>query len=172
MSTTFRASVKELHLAEKPPGDSLIFGANSGSPGAFTGGFSLSQFGGSGSYDGTTVNGVSCAIEDAVYGNLVSEYSVILNIGTSTLNGIETPFAQFGCPVPTGSPAVEADAPTYPGYPKPQPCKLDPQQNGVAQCAPATNTHDRFNSESVPFCLNSPNVAAPASNPHSEPILD
>lgn len=152
------------------PGQPLLFGANTGTAGSFTGGFSLSQFGGSGSYGGTTVKGVACAIEESVYGNFVSEFSAILNIGTSTLNAFETSFGQFGCPVPSGAPAVEADAPTYPGYPKPQPCKLNAQQNGFAQCAPDTNTYGRFNTAKVPFCLNSPTVAAPAGNPYPVPL--
>ena len=112
-----------------PPGQPLLFGTNTGSPGTFTGGLSLSQFGGSGSYGGTTVNSVACAIEAAVYGNFISEFNGILNAGTSTLSTVELSFGQFGCPVPSGAPAVEADALTYPGYPKPQPRKLNPQQN-------------------------------------------
>ena len=96
-------------------GEPLLFGANTGSPGAFTGAFSLSDFGGKGDYGGTTVNGVACAIEASVYGNFVSEFSGILNAGTAALNALATPFGEFSCPVPTGAPAVEADAPTYPG---------------------------------------------------------
>lgn len=162
--------MKECQPIDTLPGQPLLFGANTGTPGDFTGGFSLSQFGGSGSYGGTTVNGVACAIEEAVYGNFISEFSAILNIGTSTISTFASPFGQFGCPVPSGSSAVEADAPTYPGYPKPQPCKLNPQQNGFAQCAPDTNTYGRFNTGKVPFCLNSPTVAAPASNPYPVPL--
>lgn len=146
-------------------GDPLLFGANTGQAGHFTGAFSLDQFGGPGSDDGTTINGVACAIEESIYGNFVSEFSGILNVGTATINEFAAPFAQFGCPVPTGAPAVEADAPTYPGYPKPQPCKLNKMQNGLDQCAPDTNTYAEFNTAKVPFCLNNPTVAAPASNP-------
>ncbi|MCJ1456615.1 hypothetical protein MMC28_006977 [Mycoblastus sanguinarius] len=151
-------------------GQPLLFGANTGTPGSFTGGFSLSQFGGSGSYGGTTVNGVACAIEESVYGNFISEFSAIINTGASVLSTFETPFGEFGCPVPSGSPAVEADAPTYPGYPKPQPCKLNPQQNGFSQCAPDTNTYGRFNTQKVPFCLNNPTTPAPISNPYPVPL--
>ena len=147
-----------------------LFGANTGTAGQFTGSFSLAQFGGSGNYGGTTVNGIACAIEASIYGNFISEFSGILNAGTSAINNaLQTPFGEFSCPVPTGSPAVEADAPTYPGYPKPQPCKLNKQQNGLNQCAPDTNTYALFNTAKVPFCLNSPTVASPASNPMPMP---
>ncbi|KAL8824512.1 MAG: hypothetical protein Q9170_008130 [Blastenia crenularia] len=146
-------------------GQPMLFGANTGSPGSFTGSFSLSQFGGSGNYGGTTVKGVACAIEGAVYGNFISEFSGILNTGAAVVNNFEGSFAQYGCPVPSGAPAVEATAPTYPGYPKPQPCKLNKMQNGYSQCAPDTNTYASFNTGKVPFCLNSPMTAAPGSNP-------
>lgn len=139
--------------------------------GAFTGSFSLSQFGGSGSYGGTTLKGVACAIEEAIYGNFISEFSGIINIGASTISSISSAFAQYGCPVPSGSPAVEADAPTYPGYPKPQPCTLNKQQNGLDQCAPDTNTYARFNTPKTPYCLNNPTIASPASNPFPVPGL-
>ena len=150
-------------------GQPLLFGANTGSPGAFTGSFGLAQFGGSGNYGGTTVKGVACAIEEATYGNFISEFSSVLNLATSTINAVAGSFAQYGCPVPSGAPAVEADAPTYPGYPKPSPCTLNKQQNGVNQCAPDTYTYGRFNTQSKPFCLNNPTVAAPLSNPFPIP---
>ena len=151
-------------------GQPQLFGANTGSPGAFTGAFSLSDFGGKGPYGGTTVNGVACAIEGAVYGNFLTEFSGILNAGTAVASALAKPFGEFGCPVPSGAPAVEATARTYPGYPKPQPCKLNKMQNGLDQCAPDTNTYGRFNTAKTPFCLNAPKVASPASNPLPVPI--
>lgn len=151
-------------------GDPLLFGANTGKAGQFTGSFSLAQFGGSGSYGGTTINGVACAIEESIYGNFISEFSTILSITTAEVDEFAAPFAQFGCPVPTGAPAVEADAPAYPAYPKPKPCTLNKMQNGVDQCAPDTNTYARFNTGKVPFCLNNPTVAAPGSNPLPVPL--
>ena len=143
----------------------MLFGANTGTAGQFTGSFSLAQFGGSGDYGGTTIKGLACALEESIYGNFISEFSAILNVGASAVNAFTSPFSQYGCPVPTGAPAVEADAPTYPAYPKPQPCKLNKQQNGKDQCAPDTNTYALFNSAKVPFCLNNPTVTAPSSNP-------
>lgn len=97
-------------------GQPMLFGANTGSPGAFTGAFSLSDFGGKGNHGGTTVNGVACAIEASVYGNFISEFSGVLNAGVAAFNALAQPFGEFQCPVPKGAPAVEATAPTYPGY--------------------------------------------------------
>ena len=149
----------------------LLFGANTGTPGAFTGSFGLSQFGGPGSYGGTTRNGFACALEGAAYGSFISEFSSVLNIAASTLNSIAAVFgSDFSCPVPSGAPPFEATAPTYPGYPKPSPCTLNRQQNHVDQCAPDTNTYGRFNSKSTPYCLNNPKVAAPQSNPYPVPV--
>ena len=152
-------------------GQPLLFGANTGSPGAFTGSFGLAQFGGSGNYGGTTVKGVACALEGAVYGNFISEFSGILNAGTAALDALEVPFGQYQCPVPTGAPPQEATAKTYPGYPKPQPCKLNKMQNGYSQCAPDTNTYSSFNTAKLPFCLNNPTTAAPGSNPLPVPLV-
>ncbi|KAG6994217.1 hypothetical protein G7Y79_00046g082680 [Physcia stellaris] len=152
-------------------GQPLLFGANTGTPGSFTGSFSLAQWAGSGNYGGTTVKGVACALEGAVYGNFVSEFSNILNAGTAAVSALEVPFGQYGCPVPTGAPPQEATAKTYPGYPKPQPCKLNKMQNGYSQCAPDTNTYASFNTPKVPFCLNNPVTAAPASNPLPVPLV-
>ena len=98
-------------------GQPQLFGANTGSPGSFTGGFSLSDWAGSGNYGGTTVKGVACALEGAVYGNFISEFSAILNAGqqSAALSALEQPFKQYGCPVPSGAPPQEATAKTYPG---------------------------------------------------------
>lgn len=144
--------------------DPLLFGASTGSPGAFTGSFSLTSFG------GTTVNGVACAIEQAIYGDFISEFSSILNTVSSTINAIAGYFGEeFGCPLPSGAPAFEAAASSYPGYPKPSPCTLNKMQNGYNQCAPDTNTYARFNTKQQPFCENSPVVASPLSNPLPAP---
>jgi hypothetical protein len=147
--------------------DPLLFGANLGSPGNFNGAYGLSQFGGSGNYGGTTVKGVGCAIEEATYADYISEFSGILNTATSVLNSLAAGLnADLGCPIPSGAPPAQAAAPTgYPQYPKPSPCTLNRMQLGVQQCAPDTNTYGRFNSKSVPFCLNNPVVAAPLANP-------
>ena len=152
-------------------GQPLLFGANTGKAGAFTGSFDLAQFGGPGNYGGTTVNGVACAIEGATYGSFISEFSAILNTATSLLSTVDAAFGSFGCPVPSGVPPQEATAPTYPGYPKPSPCTLNREQNGLDQCAPDTNTYGLFNSHSTPYCLNNPRVAAPLSNPFPVPIV-
>ncbi|KAL8685720.1 MAG: hypothetical protein Q9218_007584 [Villophora microphyllina] len=151
-------------------GQPLLFGANTGTPGSFTGAFSLSQFSGSGN-NPPTVKGVACAIEGALYGNFISEFSAILNAG-ATASQFEQPFGEFGCPVPSGAPPQEATAKTYPGYPKPQPCKLNKMQNGYGQCAPDTNTYAGFNTGKVPFCLNNPTTAAPGSNPLPVPLVN
>jgi hypothetical protein len=131
----------------------LLFGANTGSPGAFDDGFGLSQFGGSGSYGGTTRNGVACAIQQVVYGNFVSEFSNILNSVVGSLSAVNSIFGSFGCPTPTGAPPAQAFATTFPGYPKPSPCTLSRQQNGFDQCAAGTNTYGAMNLNKIPFCL-------------------
>jgi hypothetical protein len=150
--------------------DPLLFGANTGSPGAFTGAYGLSQFGGSGSFGGTTRNGVACALQQGVYGNFISEFSNVLNSITGSLSAVTNVFGQFGCPTPNGAPPAQAIAASYPGYPKPSPCTLNRHQNGLDQCAPDTNTYGAFNSQKVPFCLNSPKVGTVASNPYPVPV--
>jgi len=121
-------------------GQPLLFGANTGTPGAFTGASGLSQPG-----TNTTRNGVACAIEQGIYGNFISEFSSILNTATSTINTITGYFGQeFGCPIPSSDSALAAANSGYPGYPKPSPCTLNKMQNGVNQCAPDTNTYGMF----------------------------
>ncbi|CAD0015984.1 unnamed protein product [Aureobasidium pullulans] len=141
-----------------------LFGANTGTAGDFNGQQSLASFAGSGNYGGTTVNGTICALEGALYGDFVSEFSNVLSTAVGALNTVTSLFGQYGCPVPSGAPAAQG-ATTFPGYPKPSPCTLNRMQNGLDQCAPDTNTYDRFNSKSVPFCLNSPSKVAASSNP-------
>lgn len=151
-------------------GQPLLFGANTGSGGSFTGSFGLAQFGGSGNYGGTTRNGVACALLQFTYGNFISEFGNVLNAVTSALSPLLNAFGAYGCPTPTGAPPAEAIATTFPGYPKPSPCTLNRQQNGRDQCAPDTNTYGAFNSAKVPFCLNSPTVGTPAQNPYPVPV--
>ncbi|THW15839.1 Cloroperoxidase [Aureobasidium pullulans] len=141
-----------------------LFGANTGTAGDFNGQQSLASFAGSGNYGGTTVNGTICALEGALYGDFVNEFSNVLSTAVGALNTVTSLFGQYGCPVPSGAPAAQG-ATTFPGYPKPSPCTLNRMQNGLDQCAPDTNTYDRFNSKSVPFCLNSPSKVAASSNP-------
>lgn len=145
-------------------GEPELFGANTGTPGDFNGLESLSSYGGSGNYGGTTVNGTICALEETLYANFINEFSSILSTAVSALNTVTSIFGQYGCPVPSGAPAAQADT-TFPGYPKPSPCTLNRMENGLDQCSPDTNTYDRFNSKSVPFCLNSPAKAPASSNP-------
>lgn len=151
-------------------GNPVLFGANTGSGGAFAGGYGLSDFGGKGTYGGTTKKGVACAIQQAVYGNFISEFGNILNSIVSALNPVNSAFGSFGCPTPTGAPPSQAIATTFPGYPKPKPCTLNKMQNGVDQCAAGTNTYGDFNTNKVPFCLNSPKVGSAASNPYPVPV--
>jgi hypothetical protein len=150
--------------------DPLLFGASTGPGGSFTPTSDLSQFGGPGPLGGTTRNGVACAIEQAVYGNFISEFSNVLNSITGSFGAITNAFGQFGCPTPTGAPPAQAIATTFPGYPKPSPCTLNRQQNGLDQCAPDTNTYGAMNSQKVPFCLNNPTVGSVASNPYPVPV--
>lgn len=151
-------------------GDPVLFGANLGSPGAFAGGFSLTDFGGTGNYGGYSINGTACALEGALYANFVNEFQSVLNTAVSAVNTVTSIFGSaYGCPVPSAA-AAEADAPytgnsSYPGYPKPQPCTLNRMENGLDQCAPDTNTYDLFNTAKTPFCLNSPKTAAASANP-------
>lgn len=146
-------------------GQPNLFGFNTGTAGDFNGQQSLSSFGGSGNYGGTTVNGTICALYSALYADFVSEFSSVLNLAQGALDTVTAPvFGKYGCPVPSGAPAAEAET-AAPGYPKPSPCKLNRMQNGVDQCSPDTNTYDLFNSKSVPYCLNSPVKAAAVANP-------
>jgi hypothetical protein len=145
-------------------GEPELFGANTGTAGDFNGQTSLSSFAGSGNYGGTTVNGTICALEETLYANFVNEFSSVLSTAVGALNTVTSVFGVYECPVPSGSPAAEADT-TFPGYPKSSPCSLNRMENGVDQCSPDTNTYDRFNSKSVPFCLNSPSKVAASSNP-------
>ena len=148
----------------------LLFGANTGSGGAFAGGYGLSDFGGKGTYGGTTKKGVACAIQQAVYGNFISEFGNVLNSIVGAVNSVNAAFGSFGCPTPTGAPASQAIATTFPGYPKPSPCTLNKMQNGVDQCAAGTNTYGDFNTNMVPFCLNNPKIGTVASNPYPVPV--
>jgi hypothetical protein len=148
----------------------VLFGANTGPGGSFAGGYSLSDFGGSGSFGGTTRNGVACAILQATYGNFVSEFGNVLNLVASSLNSVTSVFGSFGCPTPVGAPPAQAVTTTFPGYPKKSPCTLNRQQNGLNQCAPDTNTYGTMNSAKVPFCLNNPKVGTVAGNPYPVPV--
>jgi hypothetical protein len=148
----------------------ILFGANTGSPGSFAGGYGLSDFGGPGSFGGTTRNGVACAILQATYGNFISEFSNILNSVTGALGSVTSAFGSFGCPTPSGAPPAQAIATSFPGYPKKSPCTLNRQQNGLEQCAPGTNTYAAMNSAKVPFCLNNPKVGTAAGNPYPVPV--
>jgi hypothetical protein len=150
--------------------DPILFGANTGTGDSFNGGFSLTDFGGQGSFGGTTRNGVACALLQAVYGNFISEFGNILNTVVSAFNPVASVFGSYGCPTPTGAPPAQAIATTFPGYPKPSPCTLNRQQNGLDQCAPDTNTYGAMNSNKVPFCLNSPTVGTVAGNPYPVPV--
>jgi hypothetical protein len=149
-------------------GEPELFGANTGTAGDFNGQTSLSSFGGNGNYGGTTVNGTICALEETLYANFVNEFSNVLSTAVGALNTVTSVFGSYGCPVPSGAPAAQADT-TFPGYPKPSPCTLNRMENGLDQCSPDTNTYDRFNSKSVPFCLNSPSKVAASSNPLPAP---
>lgn len=151
-------------------GNPILFGANTGSGGAFAGGYGLSDFGGKGTFGGTTRKGVACAIQQAVYGNFVSEFGNVLNSIVGALSAINSAFGSFGCPTPTGAPPAQAITTTFPGYPKPSPCTLNRMQNGFDQCAAGTNTYGDFNTNKVPFCLNSPKVGTVASNPYPVPV--
>jgi hypothetical protein len=145
-------------------GDPLLFGANLGKPGAFTDAFGLAQAGG-------TKAGFECFLEQAFYGNFVSEFGNLANPGIALFNRITN--GSFGvCPTPTGAPAVMAAAPSYPGYPKPSPCTFNKMQNGLSQCAPDTNTYGRFNTAKTPYCLNSPIVPPITANPYPIPGLN
>ncbi|KAH0046470.1 Cloroperoxidase, partial [Aureobasidium melanogenum] len=62
-----------------------LFGANTGTPGDFNGQESLSSYGGSGNYGGTTVNGTICALEETLYANFVNEFSNILSTAVAVL---------------------------------------------------------------------------------------
>jgi hypothetical protein len=147
-------------------GNEDLFGANVGSPGAFTGAFGLKQVA-----TGGTKQGFLCFLEQAIYGNFVSEFSGLINPGIALVNQLFNGTSGI-CPTPTGAPAVMAAAPKYPGYPKPAPCTLNKMQNGVNQCAPDTNTYGRTNSAKQPYCLNNPVKAATSSNPIPIPILN
>jgi hypothetical protein len=148
----------------------LLFGANFGTAGNFSGAFGLSQFGGTGSFGGTTRNGVACALQQAVYGNFISEFGNVLQSIQGAVNAVTAAFGSFGCPTPTGAPPAQAIATTFPQYPKPSPCTLNKQQNGLDQCAPGTNTYGAFNTKKVPLCLNSPKVGTVAGNPYPVPV--
>ncbi|KAI4724524.1 Cloroperoxidase [Aureobasidium sp. EXF-10728] len=145
-------------------GEPDLFGFNTGTAGDFNGQMSLSSYGGNGNYGGTTVNGTICALEETLYANFVNEFNNVLSTAVGALSTVTSIFGNYGCPVPSGAPAAEADT-TAPGYPKPSPCTLNRMENGLDQCSPDTNTYDRFNSKSIPFCLNSPSKAAAISNP-------
>ncbi|KAK6001632.1 hypothetical protein QM012_002122 [Aureobasidium pullulans] len=151
-------------------GQPELFGANTGTAGDFNGQASLSSYGGNGNYGGTTVNGTICALEETLYANFINEFSNVLSTAVGALDTVTSIFGQYGCPVPSGAPAAQADT-TFPGYPKPSPCTLNRMENGLDQCSPDTNTYDRFNSKSVPFCLNSPVKVAASSNPLPVPGL-
>ncbi|KAF2127760.1 hypothetical protein P153DRAFT_320228 [Dothidotthia symphoricarpi CBS 119687] len=142
----------------------LLFGANTGTAGSFNGSFGLADFG------GTTRNGVACQIEQAVYGNFISEFGNVLSTISSAFNTITAAFGSFGCPTPSGAPPSQAIATNYPGYPKPSPCKLNRMQNGFDQCAPGTNTYGATNSKKVPFCLKNPTTGTVAGNPYPVPV--
>ncbi|CAD0096303.1 unnamed protein product [Aureobasidium vineae] len=149
-------------------GEPELFGFNTGTAGDFNGQMSLSSYGGSGNYGGTTVNGTICALEETLYANFVNEFNSVLSTAVGALGTVTSIFGNYGCPVPSGAPAAQADT-TAPGYPKPSPCTLNRMENGLDQCSPDTNTYDRFNSKSVPFCLNSPSKVAASSNPLPAP---
>jgi hypothetical protein len=144
--------------------DPLLFGANTGSPNSFTGARGLNSFG------GTSRKGVACALQQAVYGNFVSQFSNLLNTVVNSLGLVTDQFGSFGCPTPTGAPPAQAIATDFPAYPKPSPCTLNRQQNGLDQCAPATNTYGAFNADKVPFCLNNPKRGTVAGNPKPVPV--
>jgi hypothetical protein len=145
-------------------GDPLLFGANLGKPGAFTDPFGLAQAGGG------TKQGFTCFLEQAFYGNFISEFGNLVNPPIALLNQI-LGLGFAACPVPTGAPAVMAAAPSYPGYPKPKPCTLNRMQNGVDQCAPDTNTYGGANTNKVPYCLNGPLTDGSLNNPYPVPLI-
>ncbi|KAF3043732.1 hypothetical protein E8E12_009043 [Didymella heteroderae] len=134
-------------------GNPILFGANTGSGAAFADGYGLSDFGGKGTYGGTTRNGIACAIQQAVYGNFVSGFENVLNSIFGDLSAVNSAFGSFSCPTPTGAPPAQAIATTFPGRPKPT----------------GTNTYGDFNTKKVPFCLNSPKVGTVGSNPYPVP---
>jgi hypothetical protein len=148
----------------------LLFGANTGSGGAFAGGYGLSQFSGTGSFGGTARKGVACAIQQAVYGNFISEFGNLLNIIAGALNAVTAAFGSFSCPTPSGASPSQAITTTFPGYPEPRPCTLNRQQNSFDQCVAGTNTYGATNSQKVPFCLNNPKTGTVASNPYPVPV--
>ncbi|UPX20943.1 Unspecific peroxygenase [Ascochyta rabiei] len=148
----------------------ILFGANTGSGNSFKGGYGLSDFGGKGTFGGTTRKGVACAIQQAVYGNFISEFGNVLNSIIGAVKAVNAAFGSFGCPTPTGAPPSQAIATTFPGYPKPSPCTLNRMQNGLDQCAAGTNTYGGMNSQKIPFCLNSPKAGTVAGNPYPVPV--
>jgi hypothetical protein len=148
----------------------VFFGANTSTPGSFNGGFSLSDFGGPGSFSGTTRNGVACVILQATYGNFISESDNMLNLVTGVLSSVTSQFGSFSGPTPTGAPLAQAIATTFPCYPKESPCKLNRQKNGLEQCAPGTDTYGALNSAKAPFRLDKPETGTVAENPYPVPV--